>query len=204
MPQNVGIFCILEINTQPIQGSHFENRRVQILLALSCNIIEIGKTFDWSVSLVLWSSHVFSSFLPNEKTTCLLHILAVIVSLVAHNSIKAVYKPGKGEHEVLPLTILQIIMLVFQIWFWMTHFESQVEYLQRQAVQRFNKYPLTSPWYLNESYTLRRKSQNGQRYSNLNSKTKSASSTNAHTTRNFRYRKVLQRWRYYRMQIHTG
>lgn len=117
MPQNVGIFCILEINTQPIQGSHFENRRVQILLALSCNIIEIGKTFDWSVSLVLWSSHVFSSFLPNEKTTCLLHILAVIVSLVAHNSIKAVYKPGKGEHEVLPLTILQIIMLVFQIWF---------------------------------------------------------------------------------------
>lgn len=36
------------------------------------------------------------------------------------------------------------------------------------------------------------KSQNGQRYSNLNSNTKSARSTSAHTTRNFRYRKVLK------------
>ena len=52
--------------------------------------------------------------------------------------------------------------------------------------------PLTSPWYRNESYTLRIKSQKGQRYSNLNSSTKSASSTSAHTTRNFRYRKVLK------------
>lgn len=51
---------------------------------------------------------------------------------------------------------------------------------------------LTSPWYLKESYTLRMKSQNGQRYSNLNSSTKSASSTSAQTTRNFRYRKVLE------------
>lgn len=51
---------------------------------------------------------------------------------------------------------------------------------------------LTNPWYLKESYTLRRKSQNGQRYSNLNSSTKSASSTSAQTTRNFRYRKVLE------------
>lgn len=51
---------------------------------------------------------------------------------------------------------------------------------------------LTSPWYLKESYTLRMKSQKGQRYSNLNSSTKSASSTSAHTTRNFRYRKVLK------------
>lgn len=55
-----------------------------------------------------------------------------------------------------------------------------------------NTRPLTSPWYRKESYTLRMKSQNGQRYSNLKSNTKSASSTSAHTTRNFRYRKVLK------------
>jgi len=36
------------------------------------------------------------------------------------------------------------------------------------------------------------KSQKGHRYSNLNSNTKSASSTNTHTTRNFRYRNVLR------------
>ena len=36
------------------------------------------------------------------------------------------------------------------------------------------------------------KSQKGHRYSNLNSSTKSASRTNTHTTRNFRYRNVLQ------------
>jgi len=35
------------------------------------------------------------------------------------------------------------------------------------------------------------KSQKGHRYSNLNSRTKSASRTNTHTTRNFRYRNVL-------------
>lgn len=37
------------------------------------------------------------------------------------------------------------------------------------------------------------KSQKGHRYSNLNSNTKSASSTNTHTTKNFRYRNVLGR-----------
>lgn len=36
------------------------------------------------------------------------------------------------------------------------------------------------------------KSQNGHKYSNLNSKTKSATNTRAQTTRNFRYRKVLK------------
>lgn len=36
------------------------------------------------------------------------------------------------------------------------------------------------------------KSQKGHRYSNLNSSTKSASRTNTQTTRNFRYRNVLQ------------
>lgn len=37
------------------------------------------------------------------------------------------------------------------------------------------------------------KSQKGHRYSKRNSSTKSASRTNTHTTRNFRYRNVL--WR---------
>lgn len=61
-----------------------------------------------------------------------------------------------------------------------------------QCVVHTLSHLLTSPWYLKESYTLRMKSQNGQRYSNLNSSTKSASSTSAQTTRNFRYRKVLE------------
>lgn len=47
-----------------------------------------------------------------------------------------------------------------------------------------------SPWYLKESQTLLMKSQNGHRYSNLNSRTKSARRTSAHTTRNFRYKNV--------------
>lgn len=62
-----------------------------------------------------------------------------------------------------------------------------------ESIMNIRTLLLTSPWYLKESYTLRMKSQNGQRYSNLNSSTKSASSTSAHTTRNFRYRKVLKK-----------
>ena len=52
---------------------------------------------------------------------------------------------------------------------------------------------LTSPWNLNESYTLLISNQKGQRYSKRNSRMKSAIKTRAHTIRNFMQRKVLKR-----------
>lgn len=140
-----------------------------------------------------------------DKVTQSLFITSILNVYACLMSAKhPVFNPP-GWHTNLHISVL-VVRVIYRfsksfvkLVFWdhtKVEFMLFIQFYVKKKKDKFanpNPEQLTSPWYLKESYTLRMKSQNGQRYSNLNSSTKSASSTRAHTTRNFRYRKVLKK-----------